>query len=149
MPSFPNLFFPQSLGSGGLTAPPPFPWLWLQPFELNKLAAGGLAIRSSQAWTLYLLIYIPRGPEWAGPLYPASAARAWGPRGSAPPRLSDPQGQHVLRPPARPAEGAEAPAFFLSHCRPEGGAAAAGGDSCPAQRARRRGGCSDRAPGHS
>lgn len=81
-----------------------------------------------------------------------SGGRCLGPgprRGARPPRPLDPQGQHVLRPPARPAEGAEAPAFLLSHSRPEGGAAAAGGDSCPAQGARQRGGCSARAPGHS
>ena len=55
----------------------------------------------------------------------------------------------MLHPPARPAEGAEAPAFLLTHSRPEGGAAAAEGDSCPARGARQRGGCSARAPGHS
>ncbi|XP_045354596.1 rho-related BTB domain-containing protein 3 isoform X2 [Leopardus geoffroyi] len=150
MPSFPSLLFPQPLGSGGLTAPPPFPWLWLQPFELNKLAAGGLAIRSSPAWALYLLIYIPRGP-CAGRSF-VSGSRCLGPgprRGARPPRPLDPQGQHVLHPPARPAEGAEAPAFLLTHSRPEGGAAAAEGDSCPARGARQRGGCSARAPGHS
>lgn len=95
--------FFQSLASGGLTAPPPFPWLWLQPFELNKLAAGGLATGSSPAWALYLLIYIWRRSARAAPLYPAAASRAPGPRpGARPPRPPDPQGGTCCGRPPRP-----------------------------------------------
>lgn len=98
--------FFQSLASGGLTAPP-LPWLWLQPFELNKLAAGGLATGSSPAWALYLLIYIRRRSARAAPLYPAAASGLRASAGSASPASAGPPRRHVLRPPALPALPAE------------------------------------------
>ncbi|XDA77197.1 hypothetical protein R6Z07F_007339 [Ovis aries] len=90
-----------------------------KPFELNKLAAGGLVTGSSRAGASYLLIYIPRRPAQAVPLYPARRRRRCpGSAGS----LSGQQGPRVRprTPPsprparaaaARPAEGGGGPAF--------------------------------------
>lgn len=113
------LFFPVFREHGPHRPTLPFPRLWLQPVELNKLTAGGLAIGSSQAGASYLLIYIPRRPA-RGPLL-CTRPPPPGLRG-----LSEERGPLVLptpkagtccsRParPARPArQGGGGPAFLL------------------------------------
>lgn len=117
---FPHLFFPVFREQGPHRPTLPFPRLWLQPVELNKLAAGGLAIGNSRAGASYLLIYIPRRPA-RGPLLctrppPPGLRGLSGERG--PLVLPTPKaGTCCSRPPARPArparpaKGAEARLF--------------------------------------
>uniref|UniRef100_A0A4W2CYA9 Rho related BTB domain containing 3 n=1 Tax=Bos indicus x Bos taurus TaxID=30522 RepID=A0A4W2CYA9_BOBOX len=142
-----------SIGSRGRNRPSPHPAsppplsparLRLQLFELNKLAAGGLVTGSSRAGASYLLIYIPRRPARAVPLYPARRRRRCPGSGGS---LSGERGPRVRPktpppPPPRPARAAAArpaergggPASPPPAAEPEARGAAAGRSAGKARR---------------
>lgn len=90
--------------------PTPLALALVTAFRVEQTCCRRIGDRELAGWALYLLIYIPRRPARAAPLYPAAAARAPGPRRGARPRgrQTPAAGTCCARPPGQ-RRGAAAP----------------------------------------